>query len=76
MNIREWPYEEDDFMEIGETGLIPLKDGWFYNKKTKESIGPNGIIYDEHGEVVYHPFLDEEDYDQPYTEDDYEWYDK
>lgn len=76
MNGKDWQYQGDDFMEIGDTGLVPIKDGWFYNKNTRESIDPNGVIYNEDGEVVYDPSLENNDYEQPYGDNDYEWYHK
>lgn len=43
---------DDDFIEFGETGLVPQKDGWFFNKKTGERIDPDGRVFDESGELV------------------------
>lgn len=42
----------DDFMEIGETGLVPQKDGWFYNAATGEFIDPDGNIFTDDGDVI------------------------
>jgi hypothetical protein len=33
---------DDDFMEIGDTGLISKEDGWFYNVNTNKYISPEG----------------------------------
>ena len=38
---------DEDFMEIGDTGLFPLAGGWFYNRKTNEFIDPEGNIRPE-----------------------------
>jgi hypothetical protein len=32
----------DDYMELGESGLVPHKDGWFFEKSTGMFIDPDG----------------------------------
>lgn len=49
------PYPDDDFMEIGETGWVPVGQGTFLNKFNGHVIDESGIEYDEHGNVVYDP---------------------
>ncbi len=56
-----WPRQEDDFIEFGSTGLVPGKDGWFYNTKTGETISPDGTVYDRFGEIVSYPEEDDRD---------------
>lgn len=51
---------DNDFMEIGDSGLVPQKDGWFYNKNTDEMIDPDGRVWDIEGELVHDPKWDEE----------------
>jgi hypothetical protein len=50
-----WPREEDDFMEIGNTGWIPAAEGWFYNKHTGNSMDEIGREYDASGKLIYDP---------------------
>ena len=50
-----WPYNEDDNMEIGTTGWIPVGEGSFRNKITGHIIDESGIEYDEFGNIVSHP---------------------
>ena len=40
-----WPRAEDDFMEIGKSGWIPITDGAFFNKKTNEYKDADGKIF-------------------------------
>lgn len=51
----------DDFMEMGDSGLVPQKDGWFLDTRTGHRISPEGEEYDKEGELVGHP---DEDYDR------------
>lgn len=44
--------DEHDKIELGETGLIPLPDGWYQNVNTNETISPDGRVFDEKGELV------------------------
>jgi hypothetical protein len=64
---------DNDFMELGDTNLVPMPDGWFLNKETGETIDPNGYVYDKSGEVIFDPF--EEVDGSNHYDDDYEWYD-
>ena len=49
-----WPYIEDDFMEIGDSGWVAIGEGLFRNIKTGHVIDETGIEYDENGnEVIY-----------------------
>lgn len=50
-----WPYNEDDFMEIGDSGWIPVGEGLFKNKKTGHIIDESGVEYDEKGNIVEYP---------------------
>lgn len=47
-----WPYNEDDNMEIGGTGWVPVGEGLFRNKYTGHIIDEFGVEYNEDGEVV------------------------
>lgn len=66
--------KDGDFMEYGDSGLIPLPDGWFFDKITKQSIDPSGCVYDENGDLIYDPL--EETTESLYEKDNYEFYDK
>lgn len=50
-----WPYNEDDFMELGETGWIPVGEGSYLNKYTGHTIDELGNEYDEKGIKIYSP---------------------
>jgi len=47
-----WPYNEDDFMEYGETGWFSIGEGWLENKITGNKISPDGIEYDRDGNEI------------------------
>lgn len=49
------PYEEDDYMEIGNSGWIPIKNGCYKNKHNGHIIDEMGKEYDEDGELIYDP---------------------
>lgn len=42
----------DDHMQIGDTGLVALENGWFLHTISGMKIGPDGSIVDENGKVV------------------------
>lgn len=42
----------DDFMEMGESGLIPLPDGWWLHKPSGHRISPGGDIFDRDGVCI------------------------
>lgn len=48
----EWPYIEDDFMEIGETGWISAGHNKFINIKNGHTIDEYGKEYDSNGTLV------------------------
>ena len=50
-----WPYEEDDFMELGESGWIPVKNGGYKNKYTGHTLDESGREYDENGVLIFEP---------------------
>jgi hypothetical protein len=45
-------YDEDDYMEIGDSGWIPVGEGLFKNIKTGKIIDETGIEYDSFGNIV------------------------
>lgn len=54
-----WPYNEDDYMEIGNTGWIPVGEGLFLNKDNGHTIDEVGREFDEYGVLVYDPEIEE-----------------
>ncbi len=60
----------DDHIELGETGLVPLADGWFKNIHTNETIDPNGCVFDEKGELVFDP---NDESDDQYGPEEYDF---
>lgn len=48
-----------DFMELGDSGLVPQEDGWYLDTHTGNRIAPNGCVFDSEGEIVFDP---EEEY--------------
>lgn len=49
--------EQYDFMEL-PNGLVPLKDGWFLERKTGNRIDPSGRVYNDIGEIIKDPTED------------------
>jgi hypothetical protein len=49
------PSNSDDFMEIGETGWVPVGQGSYFNKHNGHLIDEVGVEYDKDGNVVYDP---------------------
>jgi hypothetical protein len=47
-----WPYLEDDFMEIGNSGWMPYKEKYYKNIHSGHIIDENGIEYDEAGNKI------------------------
>jgi hypothetical protein len=33
-----------DFIEIGDSGLVPAKDGWFWDKHREVYVDPDGDV--------------------------------
>lgn len=54
-----YPYLEDDFMEIGNTGWVPVGEGSFLNKNTGHTIDELGREYDKTGKLIYDPHLEQ-----------------
>jgi hypothetical protein len=50
-----WPYNEDDYMEIGETGWVPVGQGTYINKYNGHILDEMGREYDEGGNLIYDP---------------------
>lgn len=50
-----WPYPEDDFMEIGETGWVPVGEGTYKNKYNGNIVDELGREFDIHGVLIYDP---------------------
>jgi hypothetical protein len=48
----QWPYTEDDHMEIGKTGWIPIGEGKYKNIYNGHVIDENGIEYDSEGNLI------------------------
>lgn len=46
---------EDDFMEIGETGWVPAGQGTFINRYNGHILDELGREYDENGNIIYDP---------------------
>lgn len=47
-----WPYNEDDHMEIGDTGWVAVGEGKYKNIYTGHVIDENGNEYDQNGNLV------------------------
>jgi len=58
-----WPYNEDDHMEIGNTGWVPVGEGLFLNKHNGHTIDELGREFDQNGILVYDPELEGNDAD-------------
>lgn len=44
---------DDDFMEMGESGLVALGDGWILDTKTGNKRSPDGHIFNKDGEMIF-----------------------
>jgi hypothetical protein len=53
-----WPYNEDDRMEIGETGWIPIGQGSYLNKYNNHVLDELGREFDENGYLIYDPNIE------------------
>lgn len=54
-----WPYNEGDFMELGNSGWIPVGEGSYLNKHNGHTIDELGREYDEKGRKIYDPLEDD-----------------
>lgn len=45
----------DDYMELGETGWIPVSSGYFFNKYSRHVLDEIGREYDENGNLIFDP---------------------
>lgn len=52
---------EEDFIEFGESGLIPIQDGWFVNKANGDKIAPDGRVFNSSGDLIHDPSKVDED---------------
>jgi len=50
-----WPYIEDDFMEIGNSGWVAVGENFYKNMINNHTIDKDGIEYDAQGNIVYDP---------------------
>lgn len=50
-----WPYNEQDHMEIGDSGWIPVGEGCYLNKHTGHVIDELGREFDDKGKIIYDP---------------------
>lgn len=50
-----WPYEENDQMEIGESGWVASKNGGYKNIYNGHTIDESGKEYDENGLLIFDP---------------------
>lgn len=50
-----WPYNEDDQMEIGTSGWVPVGEGYFLNKNNNHVMDDLGREFDENGNLIYDP---------------------
>jgi hypothetical protein len=48
----KWPYIENDHMEIGKTGWVPISEGRYLNIHNGHWIDENGIEYDSEGNII------------------------
>lgn len=48
----------DDFMELGSSGLIPIKDGWLLDSLTGNRIAPDGRVYNTMNELIWDPAVE------------------
>ena len=61
-----WPYEENDFMEMGDSGWVPIGQGSYLNKYTGHTVDEIGREFDEKGNLIYDPNEVEQEYFEQY----------
>lgn len=64
-------YDDIDYIEYGDSGLIPMPDGWYYDKRNDYTIDPNGVVYDREGNIFYDP-TEEDEY--RFEVEEYDWF--
>lgn len=47
-----WPYSDDDFLILGETGLVAIADGWYLDIHAEEIIDPDGNRFKRDGTPI------------------------
>jgi hypothetical protein len=52
-------FNDDDFMELGETGWIPIGQGSYLNKYNSHTIDELGREFNEKGILIYDPLEEE-----------------
>ena len=57
-----WPYEEDDHMELGETGWVAIGEGVYMNKLNNHTMDEIGREFDENGRLIYDPNEEKQEY--------------
>jgi hypothetical protein len=50
-----WPYNEDDHMEIGDTGWVAVGEGLWRNLRTGHVVDDLGNEYDSKGYLINEP---------------------
>lgn len=50
-----WPYNEDDHMEIGNTGWVAVGEGIYKNIHNNHIVDDLGREFDENGNLIYDP---------------------
>ena len=53
--VNMWPYNEDDHMEIGDTGWVAIGEGLWRNLNTGHVIDEMGNEFDSKGCLVNKP---------------------
>ena len=56
-----------DFMEMGESGLVALGQGWIHDTKTGNKRSPEGHIFNKEGEMIFRAEDISEDQDEEDT---------
>lgn len=50
--VNMWPYNEDDYMEIGDSGWVAIGEGVWKNKHTGHTVTDAGLEFDAEGNLV------------------------
>lgn len=45
----------DDYMELGNSGLVAIENGWFLHVSSGNKIDPYGRVWNSKGEIIYTP---------------------
>lgn len=52
---------DEDYMELGDSGLIPLGEGWMLDPRTGNKRSPDGKVFNNVGELIWDANITEDE---------------